>query len=241
MSKASTVEHRERPLELAEAYGAYPQLWAQRPHWPEALSDDLNLNCSHCRMTKVAESRQASLSVWPRRDWGPFLNSVKCCAHQPHWPNFLIGAAIESSAGEAAILIENLLIRSQLFVWGARPSRERRLAEARSGQCGYGRAAALACPLLSSSGQCSVWQFRPGTCVTYVCQSARGAQGLSAWREYELKLVAWESELAHQLAWQLGYTNDDLAMKLTFTEARDFYLKCHGLLSSGWRPEFEVV
>lgn len=242
MSKPSTVlppsdSPAIEPVELSEAYGSYPQLWTKRPLWPEALRQDLDLNCANCRMLKVGEGHKASLMVWPRRDWGPFLSQVKCCAHQPHWPNYLLGAALQNPSALAVSRLEVFLNQSELTAWGARPLMKRRAAEARSGQCGYGKDLELACPLLTTEGQCSVWKFRPATCSTYVCQSSRGASGLAAWREYEGRLVAWESELAHQLLWQLGYTNDDLRENLSRPEALQLYKRCHELLSSGWTPE----
>ncbi len=241
MSKPSTAlppsnEPAIAPLELCEAYGSYPQIWTKRPSWSESLRQDLNLNCANCRMLKVGNGHSESLAVWPRRDWGPFLQRVKCCAHQPHWPNYLIGAALNDANAGAPSHLEVLLEQSQLTAWGARPLPKRRIAEARSGQCGYGQDLDLACPLLTPDGQCSVWRFRPATCSTYVCQSAHAVSGLAAWREYEGRLVAWESELAHQLVWQLGYTNDDLRETLSRSEALKLYLRCHELLSSGWTP-----
>ena len=236
MSKPLTGLDREPPRELPDIYRQYPQLWPQRPTWPRELERDLSLGCGNCRMLRVADNPQASLAVWPRRDWGPFLESVKCCAHQPHWPNYLLGAALQNADKEASVYLDRLLQNSQLTPWGARPTSGRRAAEARSGQCGYGREAELACPLLNSKGQCSVWSYRPATCASYVCQSVRGSVGLSTWSHYESRRVAWESELAHQLVWHLGYTNDDLRIALDLGEATALYRRCHDLLRSGWSP-----
>ncbi|HRK07329.1 MAG TPA: hypothetical protein PLZ57_06135 [Pseudobdellovibrionaceae bacterium] len=236
MSKPSTVLPADSPIELSEAYGSYPQLWMKRPYWPVNLRHDLNLNCANCRMLNVGDGHKESLAVWPRRDWGPFLPQVKCCAHQPYWPNYLLGAALHDANGSGHSHLAVLLEQSELTPWGARPLPKRRTAEARSGQCGYGQDLELACPMLTREGQCSAWRFRPATCSTYVCQSAHAVSGLAAWREYEGRLVAWESELAHQLVWQLGYTNDDLRESLSHSEALNIYRRCHELLRSGWAP-----
>lgn len=171
-------------------------------------------DCGNCFMTK------------PRgltRDLGPFEAELKCCTYHPFLPNFTLGALMVE-VDEGRLLAETLdlyLKDSRLTVLGAFSLRSS------TSVCETGKNFSDKCPFLKS-GRCSIHGFRPSTCSTYVCRSNTGEAGLKAWRTFERQLAKFEWSLANDVAFEIGYTKDELdATYSSYEDIKTVYARAY--------------
>ncbi len=171
----------------------------QAPSWvrnsiPNAETNAFN--CGRCFMTKPSGLT---------RDLGPFDPQLKCCTYHPFLPNFSLGAlSVEVEAGRlSSDMMSNYLMESRLTVLGAF---SRKVA---TSICETGKKVSDKCPFLNS-GQCSIHGYRPSTCSTYVCRSNDGEPGLRSWRTFEQRLAKFEWSMAHEVAFEIGFTKQEL-------------------------------
>jgi Fe-S-cluster containining protein len=151
------------------------------------------------------------------RDLGPFRRDLKCCTFQPVLPSFTLGALLI----ERPARLHEYLMGARLTPLGAFPRKDRPTSI-----CETGRHEEDRCPFLSRDENpvCGIHDHRPSTCAAYVCSSVSGASGLRAWSEWERKLAEFEMTLAHLVAFDLGYTLDDVGCEFkTLDEAVQFY------------------
>jgi hypothetical protein len=127
-----------------------------------------------------------------------FHPATKCCAFQPHIPNFLAG---------------RILMEEDPWIQAGREELERRIARRvaisprwagpgsvfdllyRNTPNVFGRAPELRCQFLDSSGGCGVWKHRPAVCSTWFCKHVRGATGHNFWKLADKLLQIVEYEL----------------------------------------------
>jgi Fe-S-cluster containining protein len=178
------------------------------PDWltsaiPKAEATD-PFDCGKCFMTKPAGLT---------RDLGPFEPELKCCTYHPFLPNFTLGAlAVEVNEGRlSSETFDHYLKASRLTVLGAFSGRSA------TSVCETGKNRSEKCPFLKG-GQCSVHGFRPSTCSTYVCRSNAGEAGLKSWRTFERQLAKFEWSLAHEAAFEIGFTKDELETVYSSTD-----------------------
>ncbi len=167
-----------------------------------------------------------SQSAPPRgltRDLGPFLSDVKCCTFHPFLPSFTLGALLlEVEEGRlGSSVFETYLRASRLDPLGAHSVRKP------TSVCETGKRVADRCPF-SAEGRCGIHAFRPSTCAAYVCRSSLGARGHLMWRKWESRLAEFEWTLAHEVAFEQGYTLDDIRdVFANQQEAEKFYRRSY--------------
>jgi Fe-S-cluster containining protein len=163
---------------------------------PQSESNPGAFNCADCFMVKPHGLT---------RDLGPFDPALKCCTYHPFLPNFTVGALlIEADAGRLfPELLERYLMESRLTPIGAFSLRDA------TSVCETGKRSHDQCSFLKE-GRCSIHSFRPSTCATYICRSNYGDAGLRAWRTFEERLAKFEWSLAHEAAFEIGYTKNEL-------------------------------
>jgi Fe-S-cluster containining protein len=190
---------------------------------------------------------------WPRdaRDPGPFDPALKCCTYEPFLPNFSIGRLLmrelEVSAREAGdstdstkgeetdhrekrsavlIALDRAFARGVVTPLGLLP-RESRVDGGAAQAAGFGRDPGRRCAFLSESATCLIWHDRPSVCRSYFCVSDQGEAGQAKWREAERKGNEAEWTLAHELLWEMGFTQDETS---SFAEwrgrEREFFIEC---------------
>lgn len=149
---------------------------------------------------------------WPRdaRDAGPFKANLKCCTYEPFLPNFSIGRILKQETNLKRL--EEAIRKGRLTPLGLLPG----TSESQD----FGRDDVIRCSFLSggepaeaASGtavQCSIWQERPSVCRSYFCVSDRGADGQRRWKDAEEQGNRLEWTLAHEVAWDLGFTQTEI-------------------------------
>ena len=101
----------------------------------------------------------------PSRDCGACARPLKCCDFQPFFANFLVGAWLEREG-----LSE--LPRLAHGEWQPIGLVARREYRERRRETPAPRTADLLCGFYRA-GRCGVWEFRPGECASYFCESER--------------------------------------------------------------------
>jgi hypothetical protein len=139
-----------------------------------------------------------------------FHPDLKCCAYQPHLPNFLAGRILSDLDGSITTGREELERRIARKVgvsprW-AGPGNLFGLMY-RNVPNVFGRAPALRCHFLSPAGACGIWKHRPAVCVTWHCKYVRGETGLRFWKLADKLLQTIEHELS---LWCLAELNPGL-------------------------------
>lgn len=149
---------------------------------------------------------------WPpdARDPGPFDERLKCCTYDPFIPNFSIGRIW------AELDLSNLL--PKLTPLGLIPT-------ASASSLNFGRDPNNTCGFLSQ-GRCTVWSHRPSVCRSYFCVSDEGSEGQVLWREAERLGNQAEWDLAHEVLWEMGFTQDDRGFAEWRGREREFFLEC---------------
>lgn len=182
----------------------------QAPAWIKTAVPQLEakpgaFNCSDCFMV-----RPHGLT----RDLGPFDPSIKCCTYHPFLPNFTIGALLieVEEGGLDRDLLNRYLMDSRLTPIGAFSLRDA------TSICETGKKSHDQCSFLKA-GQCTIHSFRPSTCATYVCRSNYGETGLRSWRKFEERLAKFEWSMAHEVAFETGFTKQDL--EITYDSIED--------------------
>jgi Fe-S-cluster containining protein len=197
------------------------------PHARPILAFDLPVEtratCSACVMAKPD---------WPldARDPGPFRAQLKCCTFDPFLPNFSIGKIL---AEEGAPALEKAIAERALSPLGLIPKKE--------SSVNFGRESASRCVFLSPDARCSIWANRPSVCRSYFCVSNLGPEGQERWRKAEQLGNEAEWTLAHEVLWDMGFTQDDTATFAEWTgRERDFFIECarraFSLTRGGIRP-----
>lgn len=172
---------------------------------PEPETTDESFNCGRCFMI-----RPKGLT----RDLGPFDAELKCCTFHPFLPNFTVGAlSLEVDEGRLSPESFNqFLNESRLTVIGAFS------LKAATSICETGKKPSDRCPFLAN-GRCSIHAFRPSTCSSYVCRSKNGEAGIRSWRIFEERLAKFEWSMAHEAAYEIGFTKREL--DITYASRED--------------------
>ena len=130
-----------------------------------------------------------------------FHPSTKCCAYQPHLPNFLAGRILsdpDPKMAEGRKELEQRIARRIAItpIW-AGPGGMFPLMYHNTPNV-FGRAPHLRCHFLTPNGDCGIWKHRPGVCATWFCKHVRGNTGYRFWkladkllRQIEQDLVLW--------------------------------------------------
>lgn len=171
---------------------------------PEAIG----LDCAHCFM------------VAPRgrtRDLGPFRQELKCCTFTPYLPSYSLGGLL--SRQELADIWERYFGNVRLTPLGALP------CVPGTSICEAGRHAADRCAFLErrENPGCRIFDSRPSPCASYVCTGG-GDEFFKSWQKWGEALSSAEWELAHEVAFEAGYTFDDIDVEFSGRgEALAFY------------------
>lgn len=171
--------------------------------------------CSNCTMSH----RPRGLT----RDLGPFHPDIKCCTFHPYLPSFTVGALFVE-VDEARLERQTLwtyLEQSRLDSIGAHSVKNT------TSICETGKRFEDRC-VFYQKGRCGIHGFRPSTCAAYVCRSNAGREGLQAWRRWESRFAEFEWSLAHEVAFDLGFTLDDVRERFkNLVDAEGFYRKSY--------------
>jgi hypothetical protein len=176
------------------AEAALPPLYGS---WLRAVTGgpipaETKATCNHCAMLPQSDAQSAN---------GFFHPSTKCCAYQPHLPNFLAGRILSDDDPSLAAGRRELEQRISKKigvtpVW-AGPGGIFGLLY-RNVPSVFGRAPELRCHFLSPAGDCGIWKHRPGVCATWFCKHVRGDTSFQFWRlaaklmqHVEQDLVLW--------------------------------------------------
>jgi hypothetical protein len=146
--------------------------------------------CDHCVMLPSSGSAPDATYFHP---------VTKCCAFQPHLPNFLAGrllSDVDASMSAGRIELEERIARRVAVTprWAGPGSVFGLLY--RSVPQVFGRAPALRCQFLTSTGGCGIWKHRPGVCATWFCKHVRGNVGSRFWRLADKLLQSVEHDLS---------------------------------------------
>lgn len=155
--------------------------------------------CSSCVMARAD---------WPKdaRDPGPFDTNLKCCTFEPFLPNFTVGRLIEAGRWD------DVVKAGRLTPVGLIPSRSSVERFGREGACAFLR-----------EGRCSIHAERPSVCRTYFCVSDFGQD---FWAEAERLGNEAEWSAAHEVLWEMGFTEDDVGFAEWTGREREFFLQC---------------
>lgn len=170
-------------------------------------------------------------AAWPpdARDPGPFDPRLKCCTYLPFLPNFVIGQLLREGRHEERLAMAAKTGR--LTPLGLLPQDDV------SSTAEFGRDPGARCPFLGESaesgataqGVCTIWRHRPSVCRSYFCVSDEGADGQAKWARAERDGNEAEWTLAHEILWELGFTDDEIGSR-TWLEWRgrenEFFLRC---------------
>lgn len=187
-------------------------------------------------------------------DCGKCHVRYKCCTYRPFIANFKVGRMIQKGRLEQEFIKD--------WDWlpvGLSPSLQYRQRFRKWGTEKFGEEESLLCSLYNrASGQCRVWEDRPGVCRSFFCKSSYGVEGLEYWGSVEEYWWAQEWKKAHWLSQELGWTSEELQRfgeylqkdhlqspkplpkEYVFSQwekASEFYLKCASLEESS--PDFE--
>ena len=124
---------------------------------------------------------------------------TKCCAYQPHLPNYLAGRILsdfEASMSPGREELERRVARKVSVTprW-AGPGNLFGLMY-RGTPNVFGRAPALRCHFLSPTGGCGIWKHRPAVCATWYCKYVRGENGFRFWKLTDKLFQAVEHEIS---------------------------------------------
>lgn len=144
---------------------------------------------------------------------------TKCCAYQPHLPNFLAGRILSDSDTSMAAGRSELerRIANKIGVsprW-AGPGNLFGLLYKNVPNV-FGRAPALRCQFLSPTGGCGIWNHRPAVCATWYCKYVRGETGFRFWKLTDKLFQTIEHDLS---LWCLA------ELKVDFSEIDEIALR----------------
>src|SRR5262249_15505916 len=145
------------------------------------------IECSNCLM---CDPQKAA----PKKPYSPKL---KCCTYFPFLPNFSIGELLAS--GDAAVRLRwrQAADRGRVTPAGLLESSESKLRSEILGEEAFGRSTELLCPFFNSASEnCTIWNNRPGVCVSFHCRSSYGEAGLEFWSRMNRYLNFFEWSLA---------------------------------------------
>ena len=174
------------------AEAALPPLYAS---WLRVITGgpipaETKATCDHCAMLSPADSTSQALYFHP---------VTKCCAYQPHLPNFLAGRILsESDASMTASrkeLERRIDQRTTITPGWAGPGGMFSLIYRNTPDV-FGRAPELRCHFLTATGNCGIWKHRPGVCATWFCKHVRGETGFRFWKLADKLLRQVECELS---------------------------------------------
>lgn len=172
-------------------------------------------DCAACTMSQVPRGLT--------RDLGPFDPSIKCCTFHPYLPSFTVGALL-TEVDEGRLerkVLQSYFVRSHLDALGAHSK------SISTSICETGKRLEDRC-VFYKDGRCGIHGFRPSTCAAYVCRSNEGREGFQAWRRWEARFAEFEWSLAHEVAFDSGFTLDDLRESFKTIElAESFYRKSY--------------
>lgn len=197
--------------DIAMTEAALPALYG---NWMRAIAGgpipaETKATCDECAML-APEGQHA----------GPeyFSPITKCCAFQPHLPNYLAGMILSDSdpvtAASRETLEQRIARKSAITPAYAGPGSVFGLLYRNTPNV-FGRAPDLRCQFLSADGGCGVWKYRPGVCATWFCKHVRGATAARFWRLSEKILRHVENDLS---LWCLAQMKTGLA-EVADTEA----------------------
>lgn len=170
--------------------------------------ESVRLDCAHCFM--VAPHGRT-------RDLGPFRQELKCCTFTPYLPSYSLGELL--ARAELSDVWDRYFRSVRLTPLGALPR------VSGTSICEAGRHSSDRCTFLEKSENpgCRIFDSRPSPCASYVCTGG-GDEFFKSWRRWGDALAIAEWELAHEVAFEAGYTFDDVTMEFSGTdEALAFY------------------
>jgi hypothetical protein len=167
-----------------------------------AIPAETNATCDNCAMLPSPGSAPDATYFHP---------DTKCCAFQPHLPNYLAGMILSNFDASMAVgraeLEQRIARRVGVSPRWAGPGGVFGLLY-RSTPNVFGRAPGLRCHFLSPTGGCGIWKYRPGVCATWFCKYVRGNTGARFWRLTDRLLQNVEMELG---LWCLAELNVGLS------------------------------
>jgi hypothetical protein len=178
---------------LPPLYGSWLRAIAGGP-----IPAETKATCDHCAMLPQSDAPSAN---------GFFHPSTKCCAYQPHLPNFLAGRILSDDDPSLAAGRRELEQRiskkiAVTPVWAGPGGIFGLLYRNVPGV--FGRAPELRCHFLSPTGECGIWRHRPGVCATWFCKHVRGNTSFQFWRLAAKLMQHVEQDMVLWCAAELG-------------------------------------
>ena len=156
---------------LPSLYGSWLRAIAGGP-----IPAETQATCDECAMLPHENDAPASNYFHP---------STKCCAYQPHLPNFLAGRILSDNTPALAAgrheLEQRIAKKVAVTPLWAGPGGIFGLLY-RNVPGVFGRAPELRCHFLSPAGNCGIWTHRPAVCATWFCKHVRGNTSYQFWR-----------------------------------------------------------
>ncbi len=173
----------------------FPGIW--RFMLPQGLSD----------LQFPAEKRATCLSC-PKACYDNFRADYRCCTYHPRIPNFLLGFASQTQAGEAAV--DELIARGMLLPEGLHNSPQQWLEFLQDQHDDtFGRSLNVLCPMLDAkTGFCRAHAFRNSVCSTYFCYKDHGSRGEQFWSALQTLGTQLEMRLGQWALRSIGFDVD---------------------------------
>ena len=169
---------------LPPLYGSWLRVITGGP-----IPAETEATCDHCAMLPPDGPSTAPAYFHP---------STKCCAYQPHLPNFLAGRILGDDDPALAAgrreLEQRISTKIAITPMWAGPGGVFGLLY-RNVPGVFGQAPELRCHFLSPTGDCGIWRHRPGVCATWFCKHVRGNISFQFWRLATKLLQLVEQEL----------------------------------------------
>ena len=194
----------DAPSKLPEMYDSWLQDALQ-----EELPTESRATCNNCAMCPPPDDTPTEIY--------PFRPDIKCCAHTPRLPNFLVGQILASEEMEhgVASLSKQIEARSGVDPLGVGASAAQRLLYDNSVNV-IGRSRKLRCPhFVDEDGSCGIWKHRNHLCSTWFCKHDRGALGSAFWHSVQLLLKSIERDLSHWAALEAGVSAEALCQLMS--------------------------
>ncbi len=153
---------------------------------------------------------QETKATCDRCNWPEYKPDLKCCTYEPFIPNYLVGAALQSTSTSSAaqkVFREKIEKRKFALPIGmvASPRFQVRFNNREENE--FGQRKDWLCPYYSIEKQnCGIWKHRGAVCTTYYCQSSYGVMGTEFWKQMSDYMTYVEMALMEEALVQLDFS-----------------------------------
>lgn len=180
------------------------------------------------RGLKLPEERRATCMNCPKACYEGFRRDYRCCTYHPRIPNYLIGLASHTPAGQG--MIDVLIKKNMLLPEGMSHAPQQWIDYLDDMEHErFGASQDVLCPMLDrSTGYCNVHAFRNSVCSTFFCYKDHGDVGDRFWGDVQTLGSQVEMSLSQWALEQVGFdlpryfeTFDELSANVGATSGQE--------------------